>query len=91
MGRRGCLQALRTLEAEGRRTLPVSPQPDRHPVSRPLDAPVAPAVEVPASVEPIIDLPIQRVDTGADRAIWNPLIGPEPPRGMTRFEGAPVR
>ena len=52
---------------------------------------VAPAHDVPGEVGALRDLALMRVDTDAQRRVWNTLIAHEHPRGAGPFVGHQVR
>ena len=90
--RASCHQALRALEAGGHVSLP-PPRPrgaaGRKP--RELAHPVAPPDGVPGEVGEVRDLELVRVDTDAQRRIWNTLMAREHPRGAGPFVGRQMR
>ncbi len=87
----GCMKALRSLDTEGRISLPKpqSSSPVRGP--RLLDTPIPKATGVPSDVGQIQDLSIELVQSKADLAVWNTLVAAEHPRGTTTFAGAQLR
>ena len=86
-----CLNALRTLDAEGLVTLP-APKRSVH-GRRPcvLDAPVPEPVAVPPVVKQIEGPEIIMVGDAQQRALWNTLLHYEHPVGTTMFAGAQIR
>ncbi|TAN77860.1 MAG: IS4 family transposase, partial [Magnetospirillum sp.] len=86
-----CLKALRELEAAGALTLP--PPARRTGPKRPrrLGAPVPVPTAVPATVEDVQGLCLERVTTAAQRQLWNELMAREHPRGAGPLVGRQVR
>ena len=87
----GCLKALRTLESEGRLSLPAPKRCIQGSNARLLDQPVPEAEDVPASLRDIRGLELELVEDDAQRAIWNTLMATEHPQGATKFAGAQLR
>jgi len=87
----GCLNALRTLDAEIQIILPAGQASAPTPNPRLLDAPVPEAKDVPDTAREVQDLKIIRVKSRQERAIWNTLMDQEHPRGTAIFAGAQVK
>ena len=90
--RASCSAALADLEAAGYVSLPRD-RPSRGGVRGPrvLPQPVAPPVDVPATVGEVRDLALVRVETDEQRRIWNTLMAHEHPRGAGPFVGPQLR
>ena len=77
-----CVKALGALESTGHISLP---RARRRSVgawrARVLAHPVAPAHDVPGEVGQVRELALIRVDTDAQRLVWNTLMANEHPRG----------
>ncbi|MCB1689269.1 MAG: DUF4338 domain-containing protein, partial [Halioglobus sp.] len=87
----GCLRALRELEAAGHFALPAAlTRPGAGGVRR-LSAPVPPAIDVPPRAGEVKGLRLVRVDSDAQRRIWNELMWCEHPQGAGPLVGAQVR
>ena len=90
--RASCRKALGVLQARGDIALPLP----RHPRAgghgpRVLAQPVAPAHDVPGTVGEVRELALVRVETDAQRRVWNTLMAHEHPRGAGPFVGPQVR
>ena len=90
--RASCRKALGELEAKGHISLPL-PQRRSAGVRRPrvLSHPVASAHDVPDEVGKLRDLVLVRVETDAQRRVWNTLMEHEHPRGGGPFVGHQLR
>ena len=90
--RASCSRALSDLAAAGHVSLPAG-QPVRGVGGRArvLPHPVASAVEVPGTVGAVVGLTLARVETGAQRQVWNTLMAYEHPRGAVPFVGPQLR
>ena len=90
--RASCCKALGVLEAGGHISLP-PPRCPRAGVRRPrmLAHVVAPAHDVPGEVGAVRDLALMRVETDAQRRVWNTLMAHEHPRGAGPFVGHQLR
>ena len=90
--RASCRKALADLEAAGEVSLP-APRRRTGAVRRPrvLPQPVAPAHDVPGEVGELRDLALVRVETDAQRLVWNTLMAHEHPRGAGPFVGHQLR
>ena len=90
--RASCSRALSDLAAAGHVSLPAG-QPVRGVGGRArvLPHPVASAVEVPETVGAVVGLTLARVETGAQRQVWNTLMAYEHPRGAGPFVGPQLR
>ena len=90
--RASCRKALADLEAAGAISLP-APRRRAGAVRRPrvLPQPVAPAHDVPGEVGELRDLALVRVETDAQRLVWNTLMAHEHPRGAGPFVGHQLR
>ena len=90
--RASCRKALGLLQARGDIALP-APRYHRAGGHKPrmLAHAVAPAHMVPGSVEAIRELALVRVETDAQRLVWNTLMAHEHPRGAGPFVGPQVR
>ena len=90
--RASCRGALRALEAAGHVSLPAPRRcggAGRGP--RLLAGRVAPALNVPGEVGALRDLALVRVDSDAQRLVWNTLMAHEHPRGAGPFVGHQLR
>jgi hypothetical protein len=90
-----CVKALRDLEKAGLVTLPAPTihsgrKPGTH-AARRLPQPVAPPDEVPAHVQDIQDLHLERVQTDEQLLIWNELMESEHPLGAGPLVGRQLR
>ena len=90
--RASCCRALADLKAAGHVSLPAG-QPARGGGGRArvLPHPVAPAVDVPGTVDEVRDLTLVLVETGEQRRVWNTLMAHEHPRGAGPFVGPQLR
>ena len=90
--RASCRKALADLEAAGAVSLP-APRRRTGAVRRPrvLPQPVAPAHDVPGEVGALDELALVRVETDAQRLVWNTLMAYEHPRGAGPFVGHQLR
>ena len=90
--RASCCRALADLQAAGHVSLPAG-QPARGGGGRArvLPRPLAPAVDVPGTVGAVVGLTLARVETGAQRQVWNTLMAYEHPRGAGPFVGPQLR
>ena len=90
--RASCRKALAALEAVGEVSLP-APRHRTGAVRRPrmLPQPVAPAHDVPGEVGALRELELVRVETDAQRLVWNTLMAHEHPRGAGPFVGHQLR
>ena len=90
--RASCCRALADLQAAGHVSLPAG-QPARGGGGRArvLPHPVAPAVDVPGTVDAVGGLALVRVETGEQRRVWNTLMAHEHPRGAGPFVGPQLR
>ena len=90
--RASCRKALADLEAAGEVSLP-APRRCTGAVRRPrvLPQPVAPAHDVPGEVGALRELALVRVETDAQRLVWNTLMAHEHPRGAGPFVGHQLR
>ena len=90
--RASCRKALGELAAKGHISLP-RPRPRSAGVRRPrvLSHSVAPARDVPDEVGKLRDLALVRVETDAQRRVWNTLMAHEHPRGGGPFVGHQLR
>ena len=90
--RASCRKALGVLAAQGDIALP-PPRPHRAGGHKPrvLAHAVAPAHDVPGEVAQVRELGLVRVDTDAQRLVWNTLMAHEHPRGAGPFVGHQVR
>ena len=90
--RASCRKALADLEAAGEVSLPPSRR-RAGAVRRPrvLPQPVAPAHDVPGEAGELRDLALVRVETDAQRLVWNTLMAHEHPRGAGPFVGHQLR
>ena len=90
--RASCCRALADLKAAGHVSLPAG-QPARGGGGRArvLPHPVAPAVDVPGTVDEVRDLTLVLVETGEQRRVWNTLMAYEHPRGAGPFVGPQLR
>ena len=90
--RASCRKALADLEAVGEVSLP-APRRRTGAVRRPrvLPRPVAPAHDVPGEVGALRELALVRVETDAQRLVWNTLMAHEHPRGAGPFVGHQLR
>ena len=88
--RASCCRALRALEADGGLRLP-APRAGGGCRPRQLGGPVAAPEAVPGTVGEVRDLRLVRVDTDAQRELWNTLMGREHPRGAGPFVGRQMR
>ena len=90
--RASCRKALADLEAVGEVSLP-APRRRTGAVRRPrvLPQPVAPAHDVPGEVGALRELALVRVETDAQRLVWNTLMAHEHPRGAGPFVGHQLR
>ena len=90
--RASCRKALADLEAAGEVSLP-APRRRAGAVRRPrvLPRPVAPAHDVPGEAGELRDLALVRVETDAQRLVWNTLMTHEHPRGAGPFVGHQLR
>lgn len=90
--RASCRQALSVLQRAGHIALPAPRRPGvgGH-APRLLAQPVAAAEAVPDAVESVRELALVRVDSDAQRRIWNTLMALEHPRGAGPFVGPQLR
>ena len=90
--RASCCRALSDLQAAGHVSLPAG-QPARGVGGRArvLPHPVAPAVDVPGTVDEVGGLTLVLVETGEQRRVWNTLMAHEHPRGAGPFVGPQLR
>ena len=90
--RASCRKALDVLQAQGAIALPV-PREHRAGGHKPrvLAHAVAPAHDVPGTVAEVRELALVRVETDAQRLVWNTLLAQEHPRGAGPFVGHQVR
>ena len=90
--RASCCRALSDLAAAGHVSLPGG-QPARGGGGRArvLRHPVAPAVDVPGTVDEVGSLTLELVETDAQRWVWNTLMAHEHPRGAGPFVGPQLR
>ena len=90
--RASCRKALGVLQAQGDIALP-APRPARAGGHRPrvLAHAVAPAHDVPGEVGEVRELVLVRVESDAQRLVWNTLMVHEHPRGAGPFVGHQVR
>ena len=90
--RASCCRALADLKAAGHVSLPAG-QPARGGGGRArvLPHPVAPAVDVPGTVDAVGGLTLVLVETGEQRRVWNTLLAHEHPRGAGPFVGPQLR
>ena len=90
--RASCCRALADLKEAGHVSLPAG-QPARGGGGRArvLPHPVAPAVDVPGTVDEVGDLTLELVETGEQRQVWNTLMAHEHPRGAGPFVGPQLR
>ena len=90
--RASCRKALDVLQAQGDIALPV-PREHRAGGHKPrvLAHAVAPACEVPGTVGAVRELALVRVESDAQRLVWNTLMAHEHPRGAGPFVGHQVR
>ena len=90
--RASCRKALGVLGARGDIALP-APRPHRAGGHKPrvLAHAVAPPCDVPSEVGAVRDLALVRVETDAQRLVWNTLMAHEHPRGAGPFVGHQVR
>ena len=90
--RASCCKALGVLQARGDIALP-APRHHRTGRHRPrvLAQAVAPAHDVPGEVGEVRELALVRVETDAQRRVWNTLMAHEHPRGAGPFVGPQVR
>ena len=89
--RASCRKALGILQARGDIALP-APRPRAGGHSpRVLAHAVAPAHDVPGTVGKVRELALVRVETDAQRRVWNTLMAHEHPRGAGPFVGHQVR
>ena len=90
--RASCCRALSDLQAAGHVSLPAG-QPARGVGGRArvLPHPVAPAVDVPGTVDEVGGLTLVLVETGEQRRVWNTLMAQEHPRGAGPFVGPQLR
>ena len=91
--RASCCKALGVLQARGDIALPsprVRHRTGRH-RPRVLGHAVAPAHDVPGTVGELRELELVRVETDAQRLVWNTLMAHEHPRGAGPFVGHQVR
>ena len=90
--RASCRKALDALEGQGHISLP-PPRPQRAGGCRPrvLAQRVAPAHAVPGEVGELRDVALVRVETDAQRLVWNTLMAHEHPRGAGPFVGHQLR
>ena len=90
--RASCCKALGALETTGHISLP-PPRRYRAGVRRPrvLAHRVAPAHDVPGEVGELRELTLVRVETDAQRRVWNTLMAHEHPRGAGPFVGHQLR
>ena len=90
--RASCCRALADLKAAGHVSLPAG-QPARGGGGRArvLPHPVAPAVDVPGTVDAVGGLTLVLVETGEQRRVWNTLMAHEHPRGAGPFVGPQLR
>ena len=90
--RASCHRALADLQAAGHVSLPAG-QPARGGGGRArvLPHPVAPAVDVPGTVDAVGGLTLVLVETGEQRRVWNTLMVHEHPRGAGPFVGPQLR
>ncbi len=86
-----CLQALKTLEAEGALSLPTPKRVVRSTVPRLLDEPVPAPVGVPTLLKDVRGLELELVEDAGQRAIWNTLVEAEHPLCAPRFAGRQLR
>ncbi len=89
--RGSCLKALRELEAAGALTLPPPVRRSGPKTPRRLGAPVPVPTAVPAVVEDVQGLRLERVTTAAQRRLWNELMAREHPRGAGPLVGRQLR
>ena len=90
--RASCRKALDVLQAQGDIALPV-PREHRAGGHKPrvLAHAVAPACDVPGTVGAVRELALVRVESDAQRLVWNTLMAHEHPRGAGPFVGHQVR
>ena len=90
--RASCSRALSDLASAGHVSLPAG-QPARGAGGRArvLAHPVAPAVDVPGTVDAVVGLTLVRVETDPQRWVWNTLMAHEHPRGAGPFVGPQLR
>ena len=90
--RASCCRALADLKEADHISLPAG-QPARGGGGRArvLPHPVAPAVDVPGTVDEVGDLTLELVETGEQRRVWNTLMAYEHPRGAGPFVGPQLR
>ena len=90
--RASCASALAALEAAGQVALPPG-RPAGGGGRRPrvLPHPVAPAVDVPGTVDEVRELTLVLVETDEHRRVWNTLMADEHPRGAGPFVGPQLR
>ena len=90
--RASCRKALGVLRARGDIALP-APRHHRAEGHRPrvLAHTVAPAHDVPGTLGAVRELALVRVETHAQRLVWNTLMAHEHPRGAGPFVGPQVR
>ena len=87
----GCLKALRELERAGSIELPAARSCPSGFSPRRLDEAVAWPVGLPERAQEVRGLELIRVDSEADRRIWNELMIGEHPRGAGPLVGAQLR
>lgn len=89
--RSSCLKALRALESAGQLVLPAARTRPGAARPRGLDEVVAAPLEVPHELSAVRGLELVRVDTKAQRQVWNALMAREHPRGAGALVGCQLR
>ena len=87
----GCMKAPATLAEASADMVPPSPQAAVENRPRQLAAVVPEPVDIPGHPARIRDLAVMVVTQRSEREVWNTLMAPEHPHGMTAFAGCQVR